>query len=397
MNDLVPPPLGEVDRSKAPRRRELALLWIKSKSRSVSRSADRSSGSGAIGRSLTVGAALLSLGAAQPPPPVALDALLAETPAPTLDAYRLFTDPGARAPNAGLTPYSLNTPLFSDYAEKSRFLYLPPGTRAQYQQTGSLDFPVGATLVKTFAYPADFRRPNDKIRYLETRLLIRQASGWTALAYVWNEDQTKAVLKRAGARLDVSFVDARGETRRIDYAVPNANQCKECHSLAGELTPIGPKARNINGDHAYATGKENQLAYWSRIGLLSGAPAPAAAPRAAVWDDPRETLQARGRAYLDANCAHCHNAAGMASNSGLNLDLEETRPAAMGVGKRPVAAGRGSGGLEVSIAPGHPEQSILLHRMKSADPGVMMPELGRSVVHDEGVALIADYIASLRP
>lgn len=364
----VPPPLGKVDRS--PR-------------------------GGAIGLAILL--ATLSLGAAPLPAPVALDALTAETPAPTLDAYRLFTDAGARAPNAGLTPYSLNTPLFSDYAEKFRFLYLPPGTKAQYRPTGAFEFPVGTTLVKTFAYPADLRRPNEAVRYLETRLLIRKASGWTALAYVWNEDQTKAVLKRAGARIDVQFVDAKGATRRIDYAVPNANQCKECHSLAGELTPIGPKARNLNGPFDYASGPENQLAHWTRAGLLSGAPQPADAPRTAVWDDVSEPLQARGRAYLDANCAHCHNAAGMASNSGLNLDLEETRPAAMGVGKRPVAAGRGSGGLEVSIAPGHPEQSILVHRMRSAEPGVMMPELGRSVVHDEGVALVAAYIASLRP
>ena len=348
-------------------------------------------------RAAAIAAAVLSLGAAPPPAPVALDALLAEAPAPTLDAYRLFTDPGGRSPNAGLTPYTLNTPLFSDYAEKSRFVFLPPGTKAQYRPTGAFEFPVGTTLVKTFAYPADFRRPGDKVRYLETRLLIRKAGGWTAQAYVWNEDQTKAVLKRAGARLDVQFVDAHGQARRIDYAVPNANQCKECHSLAGELTPIGPKARNLNGDQAYAGGRENQLAHWTKAGLLSGAPAPASAPRTAVWDDAAEPLQARARAYLDANCAHCHNAAGMASNSGLNLDLEESRPAALGVGKRPVAAGRGSGGLEVAIAPGQPDQSILLHRMKSTEPGVMMPELGRSVVHDEGVALIADYIRSLRP
>ena len=69
---------------------------------------------------------------------------------------------------------------------------------------------------------------------------------------------------------------------------------------------------------------------------------------------------------------------------------------ALGVGKRPVAAGRGSGGLEVSIAPGHPEQSILVHRMESTEPGVMMPELGRSLRHEEGLKLIRDYVASLR-
>ncbi len=85
----------------------------------------------------------------------------------------------------------------------------------------------------------------------------------------------------------------------------------------------------------------------------------------------------------------------MASNSGLFLQLEETRPAALGIGKRPVAAGRGSGGLEVSIAPGDPDASILVHRMASAEPGVMMPELGRALVHDEGVALVRQYIAAM--
>lgn len=339
--------------------------------------------------------AVACLGAAPTPPGVALDVLLAETPAPKLADYRLFTDARGRAPNARLTPYALNTPLFSDYAEKFRFLYLPPGTKAGYRPDGAFDFPVGAALVKTFAYPADFRRPGENVRYLETRLLIRKPSGWVALAYVWNADQTEAVLKRAGARMEASFVDTQGQPRTVDYAVPNQNQCKECHQLDETLEPIGPKARNLNGDFAYAEGPENQLARWSRLGLLAGAPKPAAAPRAARWDDPDEPLEARARAYLDANCAHCHNPRAVASNSGLFLGLEEDRPAALGVGKGPVAAGRGSGGLAVGIEPGHPEASILLFRMASNEPGVMMPELGRSLTHEEGVALIRQWIAGM--
>ncbi|MES2340453.1 MAG: SO2930 family diheme c-type cytochrome [Pseudomonadota bacterium] len=340
-------------------------------------------------------AAVLSLGAAPRPAPVAVDALLAETPAPTLDAYRLFTDPGARAPNAGLTPYALNTPLFTDHAEKSRFLFLPPGTKATYTATGVFAFPVGATLVKTFAYPADLRKAQDQVRFIETRLLIHKASGWVALTYVWNDEQTKAVLKRAGARVAVSVIDKTGQPLAIDYAVPNFNQCKECHSLSGVLAPIGPKARNLNGDLAYGGKRENQLAHWTRFGLLTGAPDPRAAPRTAVWNDAKEPLADRARAYLDGNCGHCHNPRGMASNSGLFLDLEEADPAKQGFHRRPVAAGRGAGGLEFDIDPGHPESSILLHRMKSTEPGVMMPELGRSVTDDEGVALIADYLRSL--
>jgi uncharacterized repeat protein (TIGR03806 family) len=346
-------------------------------------------------------AAIACLGAAPAPDavapdPVAISALLAARPAPTLAAYRLFTDDGAQQPNAGVTPYALNTPLFSDYAEKSRFLYLPPGTHAAWRQTGALALPVGATLIKTFAYPADFRRPGEKVRKLETRLLIHRRSGWVALAYVWNDAQTEAVLKRAGKRIAVGFVDAQGQARQVDYHVPNANQCKECHSLAGRIAPIGVKARNLNGPFAYPDGAENQLAHWVRTGLLTGAPDLAKAPRTAVWDDPAEPLEARGRAYLDGNCGHCHNPRGMASNTGLFLDLEETRPARLGIGKRPVAAGKGSGDLETDLAPGRPDASIVAYRMASTDPGVMMPELGRSLVHEEGLALVRAYIAQLR-
>jgi uncharacterized repeat protein (TIGR03806 family) len=340
--------------------------------------------------------ALLSIGAAPAPKGVDLEALMAETPAPKLSDYRLFTDASARRPAARLTPYALNTPLFSDYAEKFRFLYLPPGAKARYRADGVLDLPVGATLVKTFAYPADFRRPGEQVRYLETRLLIHKPSGWVALAYVWNAEQTEAVLKRAGARIDVSFVDGHGQARTVDYPVPNQNQCKECHQLDKALTPIGPKARNLNGDYAYAEGRENQLVHWGRLGLLEGAPAPARAPRTARWDDPAEPLEARARAYLDANCAHCHNPRAVASNSGLFLNVEETRPAQLGVGKHPVAAGRGSGDLKVGIAPGHPEDSILVYRMASTEPGVMMPELGRSLAHEEGLKLVRDWIAGMK-
>jgi uncharacterized repeat protein (TIGR03806 family) len=341
-------------------------------------------------------AAVLCIGAAPAPTDVALSALMSSTPAPTLGVYRLFTDEGARQPNGGVTPYALNTPLFSDYAEKTRFLYLPPGTHAAYRPQGPLDLPVGATLIKTFAYPADFRRPAEKVRMLETRLLIHRRSGWVALTYVWNEAQTEAKLKRAGARIDVSYTDAKGEARQVDYRVPNQNQCKECHSLSGRIAPIGVKARNLNGDFAYAEGAENQLAHWNRTGLLTGAPTPDKAPRTAVWDNTAEPLEARARAYLDGNCGHCHNPRGMASNTGLNLDLEEQRAVKIGIGKRPVAAGKGSGDLETDLVPGHPDASIIAYRMASTDPGVMMPELGRSVVHDEGLALVRDYIARMQ-
>ncbi|WP_374473004.1 SO2930 family diheme c-type cytochrome [Phenylobacterium sp.] len=349
---------------------------------------------GVFARLAALAAALACVSAAPAPKGPALDVILAEAPAPRLSDYRLFED---GRPDPALTPYALNTPLFSDYAEKFRHLWLPPGTKVRYRADGVLEFPVGAMLVKTFAFPADLRRPEQDVRWIETRLLIRKAQGWTALAYVWDAERKDAVLKRAGARVAVRFVDGQGRARDVDYAVPNQNQCKECHQLDRTLVPVGPKARNLNGDFAYADGRENQLARWARMGLLEGAPKPAAAPRTPRWDDPTEPLAARARAYLDANCAHCHQPRAIASNSGLFLNLEETRAAHLGVGKGPVAAGRGSGGLSVSLDPGHPDRSILVYRIASSEPGVMMPELGRSLVHDEGVALIRQWVAEMKP
>jgi uncharacterized repeat protein (TIGR03806 family) len=332
---------------------------------------------------------------------VDLSLVLADAPAPTLQAYHLFREDEAASPNAGVTPYRLNTPLFTDYAEKFRFVFIPPGKAARYTAQGALDFPVGTVLIKTFAYPADLSHPDVKVKRVETRLLIRKASGWVANPYVWNEAGTEAVLKRGGVGLEVSFVDRQGTARTIDYRVPNVNQCKTCHSLisptgGSTVAPIGPKARNLNGPMDYGSGAQNQLSHWQEVGILADAPALNQIDRTAQWDNPQEPLAQRARAYLDVNCGHCHNREGFASNSGLFLTWEEQNPSALGIGKRPIAAGRGSGGYLVSIEPGDPDHSILAYRMASTEPGVMMPQLGRSLVHEEGLKLIRDYITSLR-
>jgi uncharacterized repeat protein (TIGR03806 family) len=325
------------------------------------------------------------------------DALIREGEAPALiSAFNLFKDWKAQVPNDGLVPYDLNTPLFSDYAAKYRFVYVPAGQSALYHATSVFDFPVGSVFIKTFAFPADRRNPNENVRVIETRLLIKRVGGWIALPYVWDEALGDAHLKIAGAKVDVSWIHDDGSVRSIRYAVPNKNQCKGCHDLGKEISLIGPKAGNLNRDYAYAEGAENQLAHWMKLGILSGSPEPSQAPRAAVFDNASSgSLDARARAYLDINCGHCHNAQGPANTSGLFLDLAETNPTALGIMKRPVAAGRGSGNREFAIDPGRPENSILLYRMESTDPGVMMPELSRSLVHDEGIALIREWIAKM--
>lgn len=317
--------------------------------------------------------------------------LMDETPAPRLADYRLFADAAGRLPAAGLQRYTLNTPLFSDYAEKFRYVWMPPGTAAAYTARGVLEFPVGTALVKTFAYPADFRAPDKDVRLVETRLLVRRATGWVPLSYVWNADGSDALLKRAGTRVAVAFVDAKGTPQKLDYAVPNVNQCKQCHQQGDVATPIGPTAGNLNG--GLGGHGPNQLAAWAAAGRLTGLPANPV--RLARWDNPAEPVAARARAYLEVNCGHCHGRAGFASNSGLYLQHDESSLAAQGIGKHPVAAGRGSGGRMVAISPGDPDGSILVHRMESSEPGVMMPQFGRTVSHAEGVALIRAYVENL--
>ena len=138
----------------------------------------------------------------------------------------------------------------------------------------------------------------------------------------------------------------------------------------------------------------NQLEKWVQVGYLSESPLDV--PSVAVWDNSDDYgLHERAMAYLDINCGHCHNPDGAANTSGLTLLADSDLGLTLGVYKATVSAGAGTGGHTYSIVPGDPETSIMVYRMESNNPGAMMPELGRRLVHDEGVALIADWIAAM--
>ena len=293
-----------------------------------------------------------------------------------------FFDGAADKPNKALIPYSLRNPLFSDYAEKQRFIYLPEDGLVSVGPTGKVDFPVGSALIKSFGYA----REDGGLNILETRLLLRRESGWIALPYVWRADGSDADLKIGGKRIPVSFTTPRGKNLEISYSVPNKNQCKQCHSSKDRLEPIGPVWPDMIFDSEAAKKKIAERTMFPRNGLFGRA----------KWDDPASgNVKQRASAYLAANCAHCHSRDGSASNSGLFYDDSIGFYRASGYLKRPVAAGRGSGGRDFVIDPGHPEKSILIHRMKSLDPGVAMPELGRATVHDEGVELLEEWIRQM--
>ncbi len=354
-------------------------------------------------------------GCTRAPPPVQFFA--AGRPEHLSDWHVVFRHGGRLALNERVVPYDLNTPLFSDYAHKLRTMWMPAARAATYSATASFDFPVGTIFSKTFYYPragggaAAVSRTYDQsrdfsgqgldlanVRLIETRLLVRREQGWEALPYVWNADQTDAELARTGDEVALDLVGAGGERESFTYVVPNQNQCAGCHVTdlrTKSIMPLGPKARYLNRDYRYADGVQNQLAYLQKVGYLAGLPQSSEVPRTANWMDTSQPLEARARAYLEVNCGHCHNPKGAADTTALNFDVATPLDRHLGLCKPPVAAGRGTGDHLFDIVPGHPDDSILPFRMATKEPGVMMPEQGRDIVHREGVELIRAWIAAM--
>jgi len=293
-------------------------------------------------------------------------------------------------PAENVHPYALNTPLFSDYAHKARFVYIPEGERMEWRDVEVLNLPVGSVLIKHFYYLADERDSSSQRRYIETRLLKNTADkGWLAWPYVWNEEQSDARYKALGTKTDVAWIDAQGKTRELRYESPNQFECKSCHSYNGEIRPIGPTARQLHG------GEVDYLMHWQKTALLQGAPVDTATWPVMDWQASTATAESAARAYLDANCGFCHRHEGPASTSGLFLHASYPTGPETGVRKSPVAAGKGSGGYKYDIYPGKPDKSILYYRMLHDDPAVRMPEVGRSVPHEEGLAVIKTWIATM--
>ena len=307
-----------------------------------------------------------------------------------LSDFSFFTDGKAQVPSQGVVPYELISSLFSDYSYKQRWVYIPEGKKASFRKDEVFDFPTGSALIKTFYYPIDERDLTLGKKLMETRLLLKKADGWQAVSYAWNETQDEAFIKKAGKTILNEWIDFEGEVRSVRYRVPNKNQCKECHAYNDEIMPIGPKARNLNKIFNYSDESINQLTKWMKLELINPVVVELNTP--VDWEEASHGLDARVRSYLDINCGHCHSSTGGANSTGLYLNLTEVRPTHLGINKKPVATGRGSGGFKYSIAPGNSDESILLHRMISTDPGVMMPESGRSLTHHEAIGMIKDWV-----
>lgn len=318
-----------------------------------------------------------------------------ELPLETLSAYGFFVgELAAQEPAPGVFAYAPASPLWADHADKGRFVYVPEGERIRIDEGEDWEFPEGTIVIKTFYFDLDRSdTQSGEARVVETRLMVREGGVWVNHTYVWNDEQTDAERIIAGTRRYFTVTDADGSEVEQEYLVPSTNDCNSCHERDDEMRMLGLVTFQMD----YEREGQNQLDALAEAGLLE---------LPADWDDrsyapiPDPTdaevpLDRRARAYLHANCAHCHRPGGGGGRSGLSLYYYEDNPADYGVCKSPVAAGSGAGGRFVDIYPGRPEASILPFRMETPDPEIRMPELPSRLIDDFGVSLVKEWIAAM--
>lgn len=317
------------------------------------------------------------------------------TPEPPslLSETNAFTDLASLTPSAGVIPYDVNQPLWSDAAEKKRWIAIPndgnPDSDAEqiiWSEDGNWDFPVGTVLIKHFEFPG---------RRLETRFMARGEDGvWFGFTYRWREDGSDAELL-ASEPLEENVV-TDGVTRTWHF--PGRNECASCHNeKAGRV--LGVKTSQLNRDFFYeTTGRSaNQLVTLNRLGFFAGGIDESILGEvltARHQSNQAATLERRARSYLDANCAHCHQP-GTSARANFDARLS-TAPWAQNLISAEPLNDFGITGASL-VAPGHPELSTLLLRVGSTEAGVAMPPVAKHLVDAAGMELLTEWIRSLDP
>lgn len=329
------------------------------------------------------------------PPNLDIDAY----PFEKLSEYNFFVgDLVDQVPNTGVVSYTVAAPLWADAAEKGRFFVVPEGASIGFTEQDEWDFPAGSVFIKSFYFDRD-RGPGEDLHIVETRLLVLEADGnWQSYGYIWNDEQTEATQTKAGADVFIDFVDENGDAQEQLYIVPDQNSCESCHQRDDRTLILGPTTRQMNTDWPIGgpgSAPVNQIDWMAEQGYFGGA-VPSGSDLPALANPAGDaSLDARARAYLHGNCAHCHREGGAGGSSGLKFSVWIEDPADYGVCKLPAAAGPGAGGRRYDIWPGQPDNSILPFRMASEDPEIKMPELPSLLADDFGVELIEAWISEL--
>lgn len=276
-------------------------------------------------------------------------------------------------PAKGVNLLELSSTLFTDYAEKQRLIRLPKGQKLVIKGNGLPEFPEGTVLAKTFYYLKDKSDPASGRQILETRILLLKNGIWNAGTYQWNAAQTRAVYISASASVKVNWRTEDGTIRKIAYHIPGQQECVSCHRSNDQVIPIGPKAMNLNRN-VMRNGQEiNQLTDLQHRNLLSFTVSPSAIPALPFAADTTLSLERRARAYLEINCAHCHNPNGLAYRKPLMLNYQ----------------------IPISKTGISFEKNNITSRMETLGY-LHMPKLGTTVLDEKGVKLIKDYLNSIK-
>ena len=309
----------------------------------------------------------------------------------------LFESTKDHEPAPGVIPYSVNAPLWSDAAYKERFLALPGDSKIEYMKNGRWLFPEGAVLVKTFSI--DMEEGNaDSRRRLETRLLTLQSGPtgreqWAGYTYIWNDEQTDAellgkdLLKETYTIRDAS---APSGTREKTWYYPSRTDCMICHNEKARFV-LGVNTEQMNREHQYAGGTDNQLRTLQHIGLIDKPfpDRPDKLPRLIDPADESHSVDERVRSYLHANCAHCHQRGG-GGNAEVQLIYDIPLDKTLMVNNAPQHGNMGVEG-SVLLKPGDAERSVLFTRMNTRTEGGM-PHIGSLEVDQDAVELIRQWI-----
>lgn len=312
-----------------------------------------------------------------------------------LSDYGLFTGAPNNFANSLGIPYELSNELFTDHARKYRYIYLPEDNKKMgFEEQKALDFPVGTALMKILALPAFSTAEADE-DIIEVRLMVRRHNGWIFIPYVWDETINDARLTNLGSTTPAYFTH-QGQILEFDYESPTRQRCEQCHQKTHDkqlsFVPIGPKTRYLNRTVKIDGNTVNQLEHWQALGLID-LPSPASSlPSAPNWRDKNLNLHQRAKAYLDINCAYCHNDSGSAALSGLRLEYERSS-LDYNHGICNSAHGWRGGGFD--IWPGRGDKSSIPLRMELSGATDRMPPIGRAVADKEAVALIRQWIDAM--
>jgi uncharacterized repeat protein (TIGR03806 family) len=288
-----------------------------------------------------------------------------------LSAYNIFQGNASDLiPASDFHLVELSSILFTDYAHKQRLVKVPAGTKMTRTNDGSVDYPDGTILTKTFFYQNDERDPSLGKRIIETRLEIKENGTWNIATYLWNQEQTDATLALDGSDTKVSWISADGSSQSTLYHVPSQNECMTCHQSNSVISPIGPSLRNLNRMVERNGAILNQLSHLQAVGALNDFDV-SQVSQMVDYNDARFSLAERGRAYLDINCAHCHNPSGWDYATERQFDFRYETPLA--------------------------QSGILFEEDKIVNALMdrVMPFIGTTMLDEEGVSLIKEYIESL--